>query len=186
MTERLKLLTTVTAPDPPTKLVVVGTTGGGKTALLYKLHLGEVVSTIPTINFNVEYLTIMGIEFVVWDVAGNWGARSHWHQFAQGAAGIICVVDSTDKRHIQDTKECLWRMYDHHDAHKSECPLLVFANKQDCLGALPVAEVKDKMELDTRSHDRRWHIRGSIAKTGDGLMEGMVWMATQIKGTPKK
>lgn len=174
-------LTSTTAPAPLTRLVIVGTGGGGKTTLLYKLHLGEVVATIPPIGFNVEYITIMGIEFIVWDALGTWGTQSLWHQFAQGAVGIICVVDSTDENQIEETKESLWRMYDHYDAHQRECPLLVFANKQDCLGALTTAEVKDKLELETRSHDRRWHIQGSIATTGDGIMEGMVWMATQLQ-----
>ncbi|KAG0054422.1 hypothetical protein BGZ90_005985, partial [Linnemannia elongata] len=167
-------------------VVIIGTANGGKTTLLYRLHLGEVVTTIPTVGFNVEYLTIMGIEFIIWDVAGTWGNRSLWHQIAQGAAGVICVIDSTDLDQIEEAKGHLWRMFEHYDVQEKECPLLVFANKQDRLGALSVAEVKDKLELETRSQGRRWHIRGSIATTGDGLMGGMEWMATQLKGTSKK
>lgn len=128
----------------------------------------------------------MGIEFIIWDVAGTWGNRSLWHQIAQGAAGVICVIDSTDLDQIEEAKGHLWRMFEHYDVQEKECPLLVFANKQDRLGALSVAEVKDKLELETRSQGRRWHIRGSIATTGDGLMGGMEWMATQLKGTSKK
>ncbi|KAF9298307.1 hypothetical protein BGZ88_007152 [Linnemannia elongata] len=127
----------------------------------------------------------MGIEFIIWDVAGTWGNRSLWHQIAQGAAGVICVIDSTDLDQIEEAKGHLWRMFEHYDVQEKECPLLVFANKQDRLGALSVAEVKDKLELETRSQGRRWHIRGSIATTGDGLMGGMEWMATQLKGTSK-
>lgn len=175
--------TTATAA-PPAKLVIIGTANSGKTTLLYKLHLGEVVTTVPSISLIVEYLTIMGIEFIVWDVAGTWGNRSLWAHCAQGAAGVICVIDSTDLEQVEETKEYLWRMFGHHDLQ--ECPLLVFANKQDRLGALSAAELKDKLELETRSRGRRWHIRGCIATTGDGLMGGMEWMATQLKGTSKK
>ena len=32
-------------------------TAAGKTTILYKLRLGEVVTTIPTIGFNVETVT---------------------------------------------------------------------------------------------------------------------------------
>jgi GTPase SAR1 family protein len=33
---------------------MIGLDSAGKTTVLYKLKLGEVVSTIPTIGFNVE------------------------------------------------------------------------------------------------------------------------------------
>lgn len=177
---------TTAIATPLTRLIIIGNANGGKTTLLYKLHLGEVVPTIPSVGFNVEYLTIRGIEFIVWDMAGTWRNRSTWHQFAQGTAGVICVIDSTDSDKVEETKEHLWRMFEQYDVQQKECPLLVFANKQDCLGALSVAEVKDKLELETRSQGRRWHIRGSIATTGDGLMGGMEWMATQLKATSKK
>ncbi len=37
----------------------------GKTTILYKLKLGEVVTTIPTIGFNVETVTYKNITFTV-------------------------------------------------------------------------------------------------------------------------
>jgi ADP-ribosylation factor protein 1 len=36
-----------------------------KTTILYKLKLGEVVTTIPTIGFNVETVQYKKIEFTV-------------------------------------------------------------------------------------------------------------------------
>ena len=38
----------------------------GKTTLLYRLKIGEVVSTIPTIGFNVESVTYGNLNFDVW------------------------------------------------------------------------------------------------------------------------
>lgn len=40
-----------------------GTVLAGKTTVLYQLHLGEVVSTIPTIGFNLETVTYRNIKF---------------------------------------------------------------------------------------------------------------------------
>ena len=37
-----------------TKILMIGLDGAGKTTILYKLKLGEVVTTIPTVGFNVE------------------------------------------------------------------------------------------------------------------------------------
>jgi GTPase SAR1 family protein len=36
------------------RILMVGLDAAGKTTILYKLKLGEVVTTIPTIGFNVE------------------------------------------------------------------------------------------------------------------------------------
>jgi GTPase SAR1 family protein len=39
------------------RILMVGLDAAGKTTILYKLKLGEVVTTIPTIGFNVEYVS---------------------------------------------------------------------------------------------------------------------------------
>ena len=36
------------------RILMVGLDAAGKTTVLYKLKLGELVTTIPTIGFNVE------------------------------------------------------------------------------------------------------------------------------------
>lgn len=38
----------------PLRPVPPGLDAAGKTTILYKLHIGEVLSTVPTIGFNVE------------------------------------------------------------------------------------------------------------------------------------
>jgi GTPase SAR1 family protein len=50
---------------------MVGLDAAGKTTILYKLKLGEVVTTIPTIGFNVETVEYKNISFTVWDVGGQ-------------------------------------------------------------------------------------------------------------------
>lgn len=42
-----------------------------KPTILYKLKLGEIVTTIPTIGFNVETVEYKNISFTVWDVGGS-------------------------------------------------------------------------------------------------------------------
>lgn len=49
----------------------VGLDAAGKTTILYKLKLGEIVTTIPTIGFNVETVEYKNICFTVWDVGGQ-------------------------------------------------------------------------------------------------------------------
>ena len=41
-------------PSTPCRIMMLGLDNAGKTTLLYKMKLGKVVTTIPTIGFNVE------------------------------------------------------------------------------------------------------------------------------------
>ncbi|KAF3537045.1 hypothetical protein F2Q69_00018821 [Brassica cretica] len=50
------------------RILMVGFDAAGKTTILYKLKLGEIVTTIPTIGFNVETVEYRNISFTVWDV----------------------------------------------------------------------------------------------------------------------
>jgi ADP-ribosylation factor-like protein 5B len=52
-------------PAKEYKIVVVGLDNAGKTTTLYKLHLGEVVNTNPTIGSNVEEVVYKNIRFEV-------------------------------------------------------------------------------------------------------------------------
>ena len=46
------------------RILMVGLDAAGKTTILYKLKLGEIVTTIPTIGFNVETVEYKNINFI--------------------------------------------------------------------------------------------------------------------------
>jgi hypothetical protein len=52
-------------PAKEYKIVMVGLDNAGKTTTLYKLHLGDVVSTQPTVGSNVEEVVFKNIRFEV-------------------------------------------------------------------------------------------------------------------------
>ena len=52
------------------KILIVGLHNAGKTTILYKLSLGEVVVTSPTIGSNVEEVNHNNVKFQVWDLGG--------------------------------------------------------------------------------------------------------------------
>lgn len=52
-------------PGKDYKIIIVGLDNAGKTTTLYKLHLGEVVTTHPTVGSNVEELVYKNIRFEV-------------------------------------------------------------------------------------------------------------------------
>merc|ERR1712100_372560 len=74
------------------RILMVGLDAAGKTTILYKLKLGEIVTTIPTIGFNVETVEYKKINFTVWDVGGQDKIRPLWRHYYQNTQGLILVV----------------------------------------------------------------------------------------------
>ena len=83
--------------DDPIKVVIVGMANSGKTTILYKLALDEVIITQPTIGSNVEEVNHQNIKLQVWDVGGQENLRSHWDVYYQNAAAIVYVIDAADE-----------------------------------------------------------------------------------------
>uniref|UniRef100_A0A3P8UC56 ADP-ribosylation factor 3b n=1 Tax=Amphiprion percula TaxID=161767 RepID=A0A3P8UC56_AMPPE len=53
------------------RILMLGLDAAGKTTILYKLKLGQSVTTIPTVGFNVETVTYKNVKFNVWDVGAQ-------------------------------------------------------------------------------------------------------------------
>merc|ERR1712228_885883 len=123
----------------------VGLDAAGKTTVLYKLKLGEVVTTIPTIGFNVETVEYKNIRFTVWDIGGQDKIRKLWRYYYENTQGLIFVVDSSDRDRVEDAREELIKMLN--DDEMRDAAVLVFANKQDLPNSMPAAEVSEKLGL---------------------------------------
>jgi len=159
------------------RILMVGLDAAGKTTILYKLKLGEVVTTIPTIGFNVETVEYKNISFTVWDVGGQDKIRPLWRHYYQNTQGLIFVVDSNDRDRVDDAREELSKMLNEDEMR--DAVLLVFANKQDLPNAMTAAEVTDKLGLHNM-RNRQWFIQSACATTGDGLYEGLDWLSRTL------
>lgn len=51
---------------------------------------------------------------------------------------------------------------------------------QDLPNAMNAAEITDKLGLHSLRH-RNWYIQATCATSGDGLYEGLDWLANQLK-----
>merc|ERR1711881_253779 len=91
------------------RFLMVGLDAAGKTTILYKLKLGEVVNTIPTIGFNVETVQYKNISFNVWDVGGQSKIRKLWNHYLKETDGLIYVLDSSDRERMSEAAEELHR-----------------------------------------------------------------------------
>merc|ERR1712066_921109 len=164
------------------RILMVGLDAAGKTTILYKLKLGEVVSTIPTLGFNVETVEYKNLRFTVWDVGGQDKIRPLWRHYYQGTLGLIFVVDSNDRDRIEDAREELTKILGEDEMHGAV--LLVFANKQDLPNSMAATEVTEKLGLHSM-RNRQWFIQSACATTGDGLYEGLDWLSRTLSGKKK-
>ena len=67
------------------KVVFLGCDGSGKTTLLYNLKLGSMISTIPTIGFNVETVERPDFDLSIWDVGGSSKIKALWRHYYEHA-----------------------------------------------------------------------------------------------------
>ena len=165
------------------KILMLGLDATGKTTILYQLKMGETVKTIPTIGFNVETFDYKNFKFAIWDVGGQDKIKVTWKHFYQNTDGLIFVVDSNDQDRIDDAAEELKKLLAEEELQ--DCPVLVYANKQDLNGALAPGEVTKRLGMGDLK-GRTWLVQGSSATTGQGLKEGFDWMADVLRKKKKK
>ena len=162
------------------RILMVGLDAAGKTTILYKMKLGEVVNTIPTIGFNVETVDYKNISFNVWDVGGQDKIRLLWKHYYTNTQGLIFVVDSNDRERIGEARDELQKMLGEEELR--DAVLLVYANKQDLPGAMSCPEMTEQLGLHTL-RGREWFIQATCAIRGDGLVEGLDWLSKKVSST---
>lgn len=86
------------------RLLMLGLDAAGKTTILYKLKLGQDVTTIPTVGFNVETVTYKNVKFNVWDVGGQDKIRPLWRHYFSGMLHHIWSRERQHQTHITDTR----------------------------------------------------------------------------------
>jgi ADP-ribosylation factor protein 1 len=169
--------------DKKARILIVGLDNAGKTTIFSRLRLDRntraIIDTSPTIGFNVETLQYKQVTFTMWDVGGQQKIRPLWKQFYKDADAVIFVVDSNDRARLTEASEELEKMMS--DDLLENAWLLIFANKSDMRNAMKSAEICDGLKLRQMA-DRKWYIQPSVATTGQGLFEGLEWIARAVGG----
>lgn len=169
----LSLFTKLIWAKTEIRILILGLDNAGKTTLLYRLKIGEVVTTIPTIGFNVESVTYKNLNFNVWDLGGQTSIRPYWRCYYANTAAVVFVIDSTDVERLETAAGELKAMLEEEELRDSA--LLVFANKQDQPGARGAGEISEALRLGELK-DRNWSIMACSAIDGKGVNEGMDWL----------
>ncbi|KAG5489055.1 hypothetical protein JIQ42_00676 [Leishmania sp. Namibia] len=174
----LDLLIRIRPTSRSAGILIVGLDNAGKTSILRQLSDEDVSHVASTQGFQIKKLITGRMKLNVWDMGGQRAARYYWRQYFEEADVIIYVVDAADPRRILEARHELEHLLE--EEKVAGVPMLIFANKQDLLGALSVEELTVALNL-TGLRDRRWCIQACSAKTGEGLDKGINWAVKQVK-----
>ena len=164
--------------DRDTRLVILGLDNAGKTTIIKALCDEELSTITPTQGFNVKTMAKDGFKLNVWDVGGQREIRKFWKNYYYQTEAIIYVIDSSDRKRISECGSELSELLGEDEL--AGLPLLVYANKQDLIQALPAEELAEKLNL-MLIKDRLWCIVACSAKTKEGLIDGLEWLTAALK-----
>ncbi|XP_060527696.1 ADP-ribosylation factor-like protein 2 [Cylas formicarius] len=159
------------------RILILGLDNAGKTTILKRFN-GEPIDTIsPTLGFNIKTLEHRSFKLNMWDVGGQKSLRSYWRNYFECTDGLIWVVDSADKRRLEDCRKELHVLLQ--EERLAGATLLVFANKQDLPGACSMDELKEILELE-KIKTHHWKIVSCSAVTSENLLAGIDWLINDI------
>jgi len=167
-------------PHKEVRILMVGLDNAGKTTILYRIKMGKVVRTIPTVGFNVETLCWKNLNLSVWDAGGQEKIRRLWRHYFYNVEGLIYVIDSNDRARVDEARDELHSLLNENDIKNSK--ILVFANKQDLPNSMRLQEISRKLNLHQLPNSRKWFIQSSCALSGDGIEDGVSWLGNVLLG----
>ncbi|ELR17337.1 ADPribosylation factor, putative [Acanthamoeba castellanii str. Neff] len=173
----LTILKKLKLKEKEMRILILGLDNAGKTTCVKKFNGEDINEISPTLGFSIKTLEFEGYQLSVWDIGGQKSLRSYWRNYFEQTDGIVWVVDSADKRRLEDCRAELGQLL--LEEKLSGASLLVYANKQDIKGALSHDDIAQVLGL----HDinqRHWHIQSCSAVTGEGLAEGVEWLVNDI------
>ncbi|KAJ6382133.1 hypothetical protein OIU77_030732 [Salix suchowensis] len=174
------------------RILVLGLDNAGKTTILYRLQMGEVVSTIPTIGFNVETVQYNNIKFqdphylnALYTMENQFEGNFLVGMEKVGRQASDHTGDAIFPTHkplfmLSIQCSCVHACFLYNEEELRGAIVLVFANKQDLPGALDDATVTEALELH-KIKNRQWTIFKTSAIKGEGLFEGLDWLSNTLK-----
>ncbi|GJQ87457.1 hypothetical protein Trydic_g19221 [Trypoxylus dichotomus] len=166
------------SPEKELRLLLLGLDNAGKTTILKMLASEDINHITPTAGFNIKSVISDGFKLNVWDIGGQRKIRPYWKNYFENTDILIYVVDSADKKRLEETGIELYELLG--DEKLQNVPLLVYANKQDLPSSLPASDLAQALGLPTIK-DRAWQIQSCVAIQGTGVKEGMEWACKAIK-----
>lgn len=136
------------------------------------------IALFQTKDFNSESISFGDFTIYSWTLCEDEKSRPIWRHYFTNAKGIIIVADSSDSESLPKLKQEIDGILKMQEVE--DCPVLVFANKQDTDNSVSVDDIKKEIEMDSWAQKDQ-NIVASNAMTGEGINVGMKWLQSMIK-----
>jgi ADP-ribosylation factor-like protein 14 len=103
--------------------------------------------------------------------------RGIWKFYIKNCEGLFYVVDSSDRERIELARSELYNLLDFD--HMKKIPVIIIANKRDIAYSMSLIEIELAMKL--KDIQNPYHIYGTCATTGEGLIKSFSHMTELIK-----
>eukprot|EP00727_Mastigamoeba_balamuthi_P013120 m51a1_g8430 putative member ras oncogene family (230) ;mRNA; r:348101-349444 len=170
--------TTIAKPDHLFKILMIGESGVGKSALLSRFVDGNFepnfISTIG-VDFKIHYMKMdnKDIKLQVWDTAGQERFRTITTSYYRGANGIMIVFDVTDPASFEKVRYWLSELKEHVGA---DMPALLVGNKID----LTRERTVDSAAAKRFATEVGIRLRETSAKTADGVADAFTELVSMM------
>ncbi|KAJ3085211.1 hypothetical protein HDU96_005515 [Phlyctochytrium bullatum] len=114
----------------------------------------------------------------MWDCGGQNSIRGLWRHYFKNSNGLVFVVDASDRERLGEAASELRKILE--SPEMEGVAVLCVANKQDLPDAMGPEEVTKGLGLNSlKSH--KWSVVSASAKTGEGLTQGLAWLAQNME-----
>jgi small GTP-binding protein len=159
------------------RILFLGLDNAGKTTVLNALTGKEGEQTLPTIGFKVGFFRFDNLEFVVWDVSGQDRLRPFWRHYYRGTAGVVFVVDASDRDRVPLVRKELQSILK--EAELEFAVWCILANKSDMPNPMSKVELRSELGLDTSG--KEYCVFETVATTGSGIKDAITWLSEHMK-----
>ena len=164
------------------KVIMLGLDDSGKTTILYLLKIGEKVTTILTIGYNVEEIDkdFWEKSITIWDIGGKEKIRKHfWAKNYTNTNGLIWVYDISNNQRIEESQKELIKILNDPQLDK-KIPLLIIANKND-INTIGNKIVNFLDGINDYLNNRPYFIKEYNINEEETYKEGIVWLYSNVQ-----
>lgn len=170
-------------------IVMIGLPYAGKTTFVRWLKEKKFTRPKTTIGLEFEQVQLGDASFNIFDLSGHEKFReSLWQSYVQTSAGIIFVLDSSDKKKLSEASKWFWLMIKDwlSDIYTNKT-ILFLANKSDLKDSLNLDFIIDEFQLNQMSlyPQVSFQFFKTSIRTDSNLDYAMKWFVSRLKNNIK-
>ncbi|KAG9394073.1 ADP-ribosylation factor-like protein Arf6 [Carpediemonas membranifera] len=160
------------------QILFVGLESAGKSTIFKWITDRQFVATNPTVGFDMAKHSVKNIDFMMWDLGGQYAIRPQWRHYYTGTFLIVFVVDTANEMAVRDAGAELHNML--RESSLKGVNLLILFNKRDLPNALPEDQVMKLMRLES-IRDNQYRCQLTCGLNGEGVEEALTWLVAVAK-----